>query len=154
MTLRAVPTSQREVNAFITALHRTHKRVRGGKFFIAVSDGARVVGVAAVGRPKSRELQKDVTALEVTRVCTDGTRNACSKLYGLARRVAGILGYRLLWTYTGLEEGGASLRGAGFALDGQTRGGSWSCPTRPRSDSAPVAPKLRWKCGLETEATE
>lgn len=140
MTLRAVPCSKREVNAFIAARHRTHKPVRGGKFFIAVSDGSRVVGVAAVGRASRLD---PVDLLAITRCCTDGTRNACSKLYGLARRVAGILGYRVK-TFIGERESGASLRAAGFVFDGMTRGGSWSRPSRQRVDRAPTEPKQRW----------
>jgi hypothetical protein len=82
---------------------------------------------------------------EVTRVATDGTRNACSILYGAAWRAARALGYRKLVTYTLPEEGGASLRGAGWTVIGEAGGGSWSRKDRPRIDTHPTQAKLRWE---------
>jgi len=55
------------------------------------------------------------------------------------------MGYQRLITYTLPEEGGASLRASGFALIGQAGGGSWSRPSRPRVDLAPLQQKLRWE---------
>lgn len=52
--------------------------------------------------------------LEVTRTCTDGTRNANSMLYGAIVRAATALGYHKCVTYTQHDESGASLRGAGW----------------------------------------
>jgi hypothetical protein len=145
VTLRLVPTDLRAVNAFIAARHRSRKPARGCKFVLAVSDASgAVVGVAVVGRPNAKANQ-DGRTLEVTRCCTDGTRNACSKLYGTARRVAGIMGYRLVITYSDPAEGGASLRAAGFQLAGVTEGREWSRPRRQRAPDAAVAPKWRWE---------
>ena len=100
--------------------------------------------VAIVGRPVSRMLD-DGNTLEVNRVATDGTKNACSALYGAARRATFALGYTRLVTYTLPEEGGASLRGAGFKLLGEAGGGSWSRTSRPRVDTAPLQGKFRWE---------
>src|SRR3546814_18235817 len=72
---------------------------------------------------------------EVTRRCTDGAPNACSKLYGAAWKAAKALGYTRLITYTLPEEGGASLRAAGWQLVGTRGGGAWSRPSRPRADT-------------------
>ena len=47
-----------------------------------------LAGVAIVGRPVSRYLDNGLT-LEVNRLCTDGTKNACSFLYGAAARADG-----------------------------------------------------------------
>ncbi|OFS40784.1 hypothetical protein HMPREF3069_20185, partial [Achromobacter xylosoxidans] len=66
--------------------------------------------------------------LEVTRLCTDGTPSACSKLYGAAWQAARALGYIRLLTYTMPDEGGASLRAAGWRLIGARGGGAWSRP--------------------------
>jgi hypothetical protein len=82
---------------------------------------------------------------EVTRVCTDGTRNACSILYGACWRAARALGYRRLVTYTLAHESGASLRAVGWRLIGQAGGGSWSRAARPRVDRHPTQCKLRWE---------
>jgi len=113
-------------------------------FAVAAAVDHVVVGVAIIGRPVARRLDDGYTA-EVTRLCTDGTRNACSLLYGAAWRAARSLGYRRLITYTLPEEGGSSLRGAGWKPVAVTRGGSWSRSGRPRVDMHPTQEKLRWE---------
>lgn len=113
----------------------------------AVSDiEGEVRGVAVAGRPVARLLQDGFTA-EVTRLCTDGAPNACSMLYRALWRAVRALGYRRLVTYTLPEEGGASLRAAGFALIGEAGGGTWHRPAngRPRVDLHPTQEKLRWE---------
>ena len=139
-----MPITLREACAFIDAHHRHHDPPRGCVFCVGVAANDHVVGVAVVGRPVSRMLQDGWTA-EVTRVATDGTRNACSILYGAAWRAARALGYRKLVTYTLPEEGGASLRGAGWTVIGEAGGGSWSRTNRPRVDTHPMQGKLRWE---------
>lgn len=116
------PVTFREACAFVELMHRHHKPPRGCLFCLAVSEEGRVVGVAIVGRPVSRLLQDGWTA-EVTRVATDGTKNACSKLYSAAWRAARSIGFRRLVTYTLPEESGASLRAAGWRLIGEAGGG-------------------------------
>ena len=93
-----------------------------------------------VGRPVARMLNDGAT-LEVNRLCTDGTPNACSMLYGAAWRAAKALGYRRLITYTLPEEGGASLRASGWRLVGLRGGGSWGRESRPRTDVAGLTGK-------------
>ena len=141
--LRLRPVTLKTANAFVAVLHRHHKPVRGCISCLGVDFAGTLVGVAIIGRPKARALQDGFTA-EVVRCCTDGTRNACSMLYRAAWRAVRALGYRRIFTYTLPEEGGASLRGAGFNCDGPAGGGSWSCPSRPREDHAPTVRKLRW----------
>lgn len=144
MALSLVPVTLKEASRYVSAHHRHHDPPRGALFALACSDGAKVCGVAIVGRPVARMLQDDYTA-EVTRLCTDGTRNACSILYAAAWRAARALGYRRLVTYTLPEEGGASLRASGWRLVGQAGGGSWSRRDRPRVDTHPTQTKLRWE---------
>lgn len=145
MSLRIVPLALDEANALVAKWHRHHKPVPGAKFCIGVVDGERVVGAAIVGRPVARMID-DGTTLEVNRCVTDGTRNACSALYGAARRAAFALGYSRLITYTLPSEGGASLRGAGWKLLGERGGGQWSRSSRPRVDVAATVAgqKLLW----------
>lgn len=129
----------------MTSHHRHHGPVVGHKFSIAAADETCTVrGVAIVGRPVSR-VQDDGWTLEVNRLCTDGTRNACSFLYAAAWSATKALGYRRLITYTLAEENGASLRGAGWKLIGERRSGSWNCPSRPRVDKHPKQNKLLWE---------
>lgn len=143
MTLETQPIDYSEACEFITRFHRHHVPARGWKFGIAVNDGEKVVGVVMVGRPVSRH-RADGWTLEVTRCCTDGTKNACSKLYGAAWQAAKALGYKRLITYTLAEEGGASLRAAGWTIIGESRGGTWNRKERHRVDKHPTTPKLLW----------
>lgn len=112
--------------------------------FEVIADGW-PVGWATVGRPVSRVLQARGW-VEVTRVATDGTRNACSMLYGAAARWAWAEGRPVL-TYTLPVEGGASLRGAGWVTRGVTRErnpADWSSRPRRHSVAFAGAPKVRW----------
>ena len=80
--------------------------------------------------------------LEVTRLCTDGTRNACSFLYGACARAVFALGFKRIGTYILKSETGASVVAAGWRLIGETPGRSWSVPSRPRVDTHPLEPRL------------
>lgn len=142
--LRIVPVTLAEANAFVERSHRHHKPVTGHKFSLGVALGECIVGVAIVGRPVARHLD-DGWTLEVNRTCTDGTRNANSKLYGACWRAAKAMGYRRLITYTLPEEGGSSLWAAGWTCVGAAGGGSWSREGRPRVDTHPTQGKLRWE---------
>jgi hypothetical protein len=147
MGLEVTPINLDEANAFVSLHHRHHKPVPGAKFALAVSDDAgKVRGVAIVGRPVARMSDNGWT-LEVNRCCTDGAKNACSMLYGAAWRAAKALGYRRLVTYTLPEEGGVSLRAAGWKLLGERGGGNWNVPSRPRIDTAEAlrGQKLLWE---------
>jgi hypothetical protein len=146
-SLEVVPLTLAEANAFVARHHRHHGVVRGHKFSLGVGHDGDIVGVAIVGRPVSRVLDNGWT-LEVTRVCTDGTKNAASVLYGACRRATFALGYRRLVTYILKRESGVSLRAAGWRVIGESRGGSWSRHSRPRVDTHPTEAKLRY------EATE
>lgn len=144
MSIRIFPCTIRQAKAYVAEHHRHHMPPQGALFALAALDGDRLCGVVIVGRPVARGLDDGVTA-EVTRCCTDGTRNACSALYGRARRAAHALGYSRVVTYTLPSEGGASLRGAGWREVAATDGGSWDTPSRPRMDKHPTVPKLRWE---------
>lgn len=147
--LALIPMSLTEAHAFVRQYHRHHRPSVSGLFALGASQDEKVVGVAVVGRPVARLLQ-DGWTVEVTRLCTDGTHNACSFLYGAARRVAAVLGYKRIVTYTLPAEGGASLRASGWTCAGLTGKAdrSWSCPSRPRVDRHPLQAKLRWEVAL------
>lgn len=72
-----------------------------------------LVGVAMVGRPVARAFDNGLCA-EINRTCTDGARNANSKLYGACAQACKAMGYERVITYTQADEDGASLRAAGF----------------------------------------
>jgi len=99
-----------------------------------------------VGRPVARHYDDGYTA-EVTRCCTDGSKNACSMLYGAAWRAAKALGYRKLITYTRSDESGSSLRAAGWRVIGERKARSWSeaSISRPRVDKSEPYQRMLWQ---------
>lgn len=150
MNLKIRHIELNEANAYVVAHHRHHKAVRGHRFSLACYDGDRLCGVAIVGRPRSRHIDQHMT-VEVLRLCTDGTKNACSKLYGACRGAALVLGYERLITYILDTEDGVSLKASGFSYYYTNRGGSWNQPGRPRTDKAPICPKKLYEIILHSE---
>jgi len=147
--LRAFPMDLQGANEFVFRHHRHHGEVVGHKFSIGAERDGKLVGVVMVGRPVSRHLDDGLT-LEVTRLCSDGSPNVCSFLYGAAARAAFALGFSKIGTYIRKDETGTSLNAAGWRLVGETPGRSWSVPSRPRKDKTDLIPRLRF----EKEAAE
>lgn len=145
------PISFKFANRYVRENHRHNTPVQGCKFCIGVFEGTSCHGVAICGRPVSRNLDNGLT-LEINRVCTDGTRNACSMLYGASARVAKAMGYHKVITYTLESENGASLKASNFVNEGLNSGGSWHgrtfdtsqdlFPDMPRE--VPTERKQRW----------
>jgi len=137
------PISRRCATEWVARYHRhLPKSPPGWLFGVGVYKDNRLVGVAFAGRPAARALQDGVTC-EITRVCTDGTRNACSAAYGALRRAASALGYRRVVTYTRADEDAASVRASGFVRDGCAGGGEWGRRGRVRVVQD-QSPKVRW----------
>lgn len=141
--LTIIPINFDEACEFVKLHHRHLKPPLGHKFSIAVAIGQQVVGVVIVGLPVARHLDNGWT-LEVNRLATDGTKNACSMLYAAAWRTARALGYQQLITYILECEPGTSLRAAGWKCLGRTTGGSWNAPSRPRVDKHPTQAKIKF----------
>lgn len=111
---------------FVKRLHRHNKPPVGHKFSIGLFDSEQLVGVGMASRPVARHFD-DGRTLEVSRTCTDGTKNANSMLYGALWRAGKAMGYRRMITYTQADECGSSLKAAGFikVKDLEPRG-SWA----------------------------
>ena len=139
------PVSRNKAQAWINEHHRKLKAPHGWLFGVEILFGGEVAGVACAGRPVARMLQDGFTA-EITRVCTLGQRNACSFAYGALRQALRALGYTRVYTYTHLDESGASPRGAGFVFDGLRGGGQATRPSRPRRTRGQSESeiKVRW----------
>lgn len=131
MSLEIRPIKLRDANRYVAEHHRHNLPTNGHKFSIAVYDGDRLCGVAIAGQPVARMLDDGLT-IEIRRVCTDGTRNACSILYGACARCARDMGYRRVVTYTLESEPGTSLVASGFTRKCIGGGNSWNVPSRPR----------------------
>lgn len=136
-----------EANEFVRLHHRHHIPVVGHLFSIGATLNDSIVGVVIVGRPVSR-MRDDGMTTEVTRLCTDGIRNACSFLYGAAARASFALGWKRIGTYILASENGASLKAAGWRLIGESPGGSWSVPSRPRVDKHPLQAKFLFELSV------
>ena len=107
--MKVIPISLKQANGFVEKYHRHHSPVVGHKFSIGALDNKdNMVGVAIVGRPVSRYLDDEKT-LEVTRLCTDGTYNACSFLYSRCAKIAKDMG-PLLWKWIDSKSGGRTWK--------------------------------------------
>ncbi len=143
--METVPLHIREANAFVARFHRHSLPTVGGKFAIGAVHDGKLVGVAIAGRPVARRLD-DGKTLEILRVATDGTRNANSFLYSKVVKIARLLGYSRIVTYSLEEESGASLRAVGARMVGEVQPQEWSVPSRPRRTQAVYGKKkLRWE---------
>lgn len=142
--LQVCPVTRDSLNAFIAEHHRHHDPVTGYRFGAgAVLDG-KVVGVAAIGRPVAR-LTEQYFEAEVIRVATDGTRNACSFLYGVCSRLTRLLGFRRCFTAILDTEPGTSLKAAGWVYSHTTKGGHRDRPNRRRRRNPKTeGPKQIW----------
>lgn len=147
MSIEVVPVSLQEANNFIDKHHRHHKGLRFHKYSIGASLNGRLVGVCMVNRPVNVRMDNG-DALEVCRLCTDGTKNVCSFLLARAATVAKNLGYSWIQTYTLAEEsfdqGGKSMFAAGWLYHHVSKGGSWNNKSRKRIDKHPIGEKVLW----------
>jgi hypothetical protein len=145
MSLELRPIGTREASIVVRQLHRHLPRVVGGLFAVACYDHDELVGVGVASLPKAR-LARDGFTVEISRVATDGHKNACSKIYGALCRACAAIGVRRVITFTRLDEPGTSLRAAGFVQTGMTREQSWNRPKRPRETTRSQV--RRWERNL------
>jgi hypothetical protein len=142
--MEAVPLHLREANQFVAEYHRHSLPTVGGKFAVGAAVDGKLVGVAIAGRPICRR-HDDGKTLEILRVATDGTANACSFLYARTAKIARLMGYSRIITYTLEAEGGASLRAVGAKPTGPLESHEWSNPNRHRkSQQVYHQRKYRW----------
>lgn len=150
--LYAVRIELSEANEFIAKMHRHHKPVQGHRFSIGVANGNGLCGVAVVGRPVARMTDQKYVA-EVTRLATDGTRNACSFLYSRAARIAEELAFTEIQTFILKGEPGTSLKACGWECIGDSAGGDWNRPSRGgRRTDQPMEPKVKWRKRLNSSS--
>lgn len=140
------PTTYRAACEYIQQYHRHSKAPQGCKFCISCYNDGELVGVAIAGRPVSRELDDGLTC-EITRVCTDGTHNACSKLYGACCNIAKAMGYKRVITYTLESESGSSLKASNFTCEGAAGCVAWR-GKRNSGKEVPKEMKRRWTRAL------
>ena len=146
--MRLHPISLAEANQFVLEHHRHHTKVIGHKFSLCAVKNGTMVGVAIVGRPVSRHRDDGMT-LEVTRLCTDGTKNACSFLYAACAKAAFALGYSRIGTYILNTEPGTSLKAVNWKCLGERGGSTWNRKDRQRTDKHPLQKKILFEKTIE-----
>jgi hypothetical protein len=152
--MRLRPVTLREANDFVENFHRHNGRTarNGGKWAVGIEAAGELVGVAIVGNPLSATFMDGWTA-EVLRVCVNdkAEKGGCSMLYSACWRAWRAMGGERLVTYTLTTESGASLRGAGWRIVGQTKpvadGWRKNDHLNARREWQPVMgqTKLRWE---------
>lgn len=116
--MRIIPLTLKQANELVASIHRHHKPVQGHRFSIGVEVNGTIVGAAIVGRPVARGCDAYMTA-EVSRLVTNGHKNACSFLYSAAARIAKEMGFDKIQTYILEEESGISLVASGWDYEGE-----------------------------------
>ena len=139
------PISLKKANEFVSNNHRHNKPVQGHKWSLGLYDElGNLIGVGITGRPIARLLDDGLT-LEILRVCTNGERNANSMLYGRICKIARLMGYKKIITYTLTIESGVSLRAVGAKPEAEIKGGGWNRKNRPRKNQKiSFEKKIRW----------
>ena len=156
MRYQIIPLSLKQAQRFINEHHRHHSAPHRDKYRIGLAMDGQLIGCIMVGRPVSRVLD-DGQTLEVNRCCVlTGYKNACSKLYSSAAKIAKLLGYSRIITYTLDIELGHSLVASGWKRDGQTKGRNWSTPSRLRDQKSEyqTIDKTRWTRILRDEKVD
>ena len=122
--LQIRPISIHDANIFVEKYHRHHGKKTGCRFAISVWGGQQFHGVAICSNPVARRADDGLT-LEVSRLCTDGTYNVCSMLYGACARIAKEMGFKKIQTYILESETGTSLKASGWKEEGTAGCESW-----------------------------
>jgi hypothetical protein len=154
LSLSIVPLTLAQANALVARLHRHHKRAVGHRFSLGCEDKGQLVGAVIVGRPVAYKTDQAKVA-EVTRLVTDGTRNACSMLYQAAARTAKEMGFESIQTFILASEPGTSLKASGWRCDGETPGKVWVRSETQRlfaDEDYAAGPKTRWVRTLKVSA--
>ena len=113
--LKCIPLTLKEANAFVKEHHRHNKECRGHRFSIGAIYKNKLVGVAIIGRPVSRNFDFRFVS-EINRNCVleNAPKGTCSFLYSRAMKVWQSQGGKKILTYTLETEPGSSLKAVNF----------------------------------------
>lgn len=145
--MRVKPLTLKQANDLVKSWHRHHKPVVGHRFSIGVCDAeGEMQGACIVGRPVARKIDQYAVA-EVTRLVTNGAKNACSMLYAAAARICREMGFEKIQTYILETESGTSVKAAGWEKVSETAGGGdWNVKSRKgRRTDQPMGKKHRYE---------
>jgi hypothetical protein len=147
--MKIIPLRTTEANAFISQFHRHNGPIdhRSHRFTLGLQNvTGDLIGVAVAGLPIARNLD-DGKTLEILRVCVkEGNKNANSMLYGRLSRIAFLMGYEKVITYTLQKECASSLKAVGAVLEAElNKPNSWDRSSRHRGEKAVYSEKkYRW----------
>lgn len=111
------PIHIKAADKFVLLNHRHNKAAGNGKFAIGCYLNDELIGVGIGGRPRSRHLDNGLT-FEIYRVCNkEGHKNATSFIYSKMKKIAQLMGYLKIITYTLQSESGSSLRAIGAVIE-------------------------------------
>jgi hypothetical protein len=152
--LQATPIFRSEARAFVAKHHSHNHPPSVCVFQIGAEVDGVLVGVVMAGIPNARRLAEKRVIIEITRVATDSTPNACSLLYARACQAARALGFRRAVTYTLASERGTALRATGWMPDPELlthNPHAWQTQKSRRAQTVdlfgatvPLEPKRRW----------
>jgi hypothetical protein len=137
----------KEAKKIIGEWHSHHKPPIGHVFSLGAYDCDldNLIGVVIVGRPVSPGFGNEFgKVLEVTRLCTNGYKNAASFLLGCVKKSCKELGVEKLISYTREDENGTCYLAAGWKKVSKVKGKGWVSGNK--SD--------RWLPGLYLPTTE
>ncbi len=120
-------------NSFILKYHRHIDVIQGHRFSIGCMCKEKLVGIAVAGRPISMHYDQS-KIIEITRLCTDGTKNACSFLYSSCAKAAKYLGYKRIQSYILESELGSSLKASNFIYSHTSEIPRWNKYKRNKDD--------------------
>ena len=130
---KIVPLELKDANSFILKHHRHIDGIQGHRFSIGCTYREKLVGIAVVGRPISMHYDQS-KIIEITRLCTDGTKNACSFLYSACAKASKYLGYKRIQSYILESELGSSLKASNFIYSHTSEIPRWNKYKRNKDD--------------------
>jgi len=138
------PINREIAKKFINENHRHNSGPISDRFRIGLFEDGVLIGVGVAGNPIARK-QMDGTTIEITRVCVLPDKpNACSQIYARMKRIAQLMGYKRIITYTLDNETGASLRAIGAIVDHKVAKGTWLNRQNRNYNEVSDMPKQMW----------
>ena len=118
------PVRYVEAARFVKRNHTLRSAPAGHLFSIGAYDGERLFAVCMCGIPPNQYLNDGVTLYGSRLAKTGNIKNIDSFLFSKIIRIAQILNYERVITYTSIEETGQVERSLGFHIDGFSRSSS------------------------------
>ena len=138
------PINREIAKDFINKYHRHNAGPVADRFRIGLFEDDELIGVGVAGNPVARKLMDGLT-IEITRVCVLPDKpNACSQIYARMKRIAQLMGYKRIITYTLDTESGASLRAIGAVIDHRVAKGNWLNRQNRKYNEVTDMPKQMW----------